>query len=180
MSNLVKNVPQDLEIRYKAEVYEFIEELLNKEFKDVPALQFMLALLGFTSGKKVPLDEVDGNKIHNFSIRTMYNRNESDFDAYIGLLSILDNADSPHDEVINSIAFERTGVNNTPFLKMGNVKCYFEYMLGGIDVFSSKFFIYDKKNVDIVDSIHEFLMEDHDRTEELIREMLLEEARLDE
>ncbi|MDY0314945.1 MAG: hypothetical protein WC219_05070 [Acholeplasmataceae bacterium] len=176
MSNLIKNTPQDLEIKYKASTYEFIEKILNQETKDVPMVLFMLSLLGITNDKKIPLESESKNEgTHNFSIRTMYNRNESDFDAYIGLISILDNLELPPEQVINSIAFERTGVNGTTFLKMKNVKSFFEYMLGGIDVFNNKFFIYDKSNVGLVDAIHDYLISDYNKLDELIRSMVLEE-----
>ena len=80
-------------------------------------VMFMLALLGVNEEKRIPVDiETKNEGTHQFSIRTMYNRNESDFDAYIGLISILTNMKLTPDEVINSIAFERTGVNNTTFL----------------------------------------------------------------
>ena len=80
MSNLIKNTPQDLEIKYKASTYEFIEKILNQETKDVPMVLFMLSLLGITNDKKIPLESESKNEgTHNFSIRTMYNRNESDF-----------------------------------------------------------------------------------------------------
>lgn len=176
MSNIIKNTPQDLEIKYKAETYEFIEKILNQDTRDVPMVIFMLALLGVNDEKRVPIDtETKNEGTHQFSIRTMYNRNESDFDAYIGLINILINMKIAPEEVINSIAFERTGINNTAFLKMRNVNTFFEYMLGGIDVFVNKFFIYDKNLVGIVDAIHDFLVSDYNEVDELIRNMVLEE-----
>lgn len=176
MNNLIRNIPQDLEIKYKAETYEFIEKILNQETRDVPMVLFMLSLLGITNNKRIPLDtETKNEGTHSFSIRTMYNRNESDFDAYIGLISILDNLNLPPEQVINSIAFERTGVNGTMFLKMKNVKAFFEYMLGGIDIFKNNFFIYGKSNVELVDAIHDYLISDYCKLDELIRNMVLEE-----
>lgn len=176
MSNIIKNTPQDLEIKYKADSYKFIEKILNQDTRDVPMVMFMLALLGVNEEKRIPVDiETKNEGTHQFSIRTMYNRNESDFDAYIGLISILTNMKLTPDEVINSIAFERTGVNNTTFLKMRNVNTFFEYMLGGIDAFINKFFIYDRTSVGIVDAIHDFLVSDYNEVDELIRNMILEE-----
>lgn len=181
MSNLIKNTPQDLLIKYKASTYEFIEKKLNSESRDVPMLMFMLALLGFTNEISKPLESETTNEgTHQFSIRTLYQRNESDLDAYIGLITILDNMNLPMDEVVNSIAFERTSVNNTPFLKMKNVRTFFEYMLGGIDAFVNTFFIYGKGNVEMVDAIHDFLISDYNKIDELMRNMLMEETLQDE
>lgn len=175
MSDVVKNTPQDLDIKFQAETYEFIEELLNKDTKDVPLLMFMLSLLGITNNKKVELSTVSGEKTHQFSLRTMYNKYESDFDAYFGLIAILDNLSEDYDVVINKIAFERTGLNNTPFLKMKNVKTYFEYMLGGIQIFKEKFLVYGKKSIDVVDSIHDFLTDESVEIDNLMEDLLLQE-----
>lgn len=176
MSNLLKNSPQDIEIKYKAETYEFVEKILNQENKDVPMVMSMLAMLGVLEEKRIPIDsETKNERTHLFSMRTMYSRNESDFDAYIGLITLLTNTNLNPEEVINSIAFERTGVNNTTFSKMRNVNTFFEYLLGGIEIFAEKFFIYGKSPVEIVDAIHDFLISDYNEVDELIRNMLLEE-----
>jgi len=111
MSNIYKNAPQDFELKYKASTYEFIEKILNQDSKDIPLLLFMLALLGLSEDKRVPMDsETTNDSTHTFSMRTMYTRYESDFDAYIGLVSILSNTKLPPEDVINTIAFERTGL----------------------------------------------------------------------
>lgn len=175
MSDVVKNTPQDLDIKFQAETYEFIEDLLNKDTKDVPLLMFMLSLLGLINTNKVELTKASGYGSHQFSLRTMYNKYESDFDAYFGLIAILDNINEDYDVVINKIAFERTGLNNTPFLKMKNVKTFFEYMLGGIEIFDDKFLSYGRDSKDIVDSIHDFLTDESIEIDNLIRDLLLQE-----
>jgi|SRR5690554_1035208 len=174
MKNII-NIPQDLNIKYGAEDYKLIEELLNKESSDVPLLQFMLALLGLKEEKRIPLEKNDNKGEHNFSIRTMYNRYASDYDAYIGLISILANKHLTYEEVVNGIAFERTGTNGSRFYEMENVRTFFEYMLGGIDVFVNEFFIYGKGPINIVDAIDDYLQSDLDGMEDLIQEMLKEE-----
>jgi len=176
MSNLVKNIPQDFTVKYKPSTYTFIEKILNQENRDIPMLLFMLSLLGFSEKKKIPLNtESKGEEPREISIRTLYMRNESDFDAYIGLIAILDNMHLSADQVINSIAFERTSINGAKFYQMQNVKTFFEYMLGGIDVFIDNFFIYNKNTVNIVDAIHEYLISEYDKLDDLLINMLLEE-----
>ena len=125
-----------------------IEEIFGLGDGEQPLLHLMLALMGYKNGNKVSLETRDGSsdsKFHEFSIRTVYQRNESDLDASYGLLAILDNQELTYDEVINGIAFERTSMNKTPFLKMTNVKTFYEYMLAGIDFLNKPFFI-DGKN----------------------------------
>ena len=171
----IKNSPQDIAIKYGGENYKIIEDLLNKESSDVPLLLFMLALLGLNNGKKISLEQSDGKEVHNFSIRTMYNKYAFDFDTYIGLIAILDNKHLPYDEVVNKIAFERTGTNDNKYFEMKNVRTFFEYVLGGIDEFINEFFIYGKTPEDLVSAIHDFLQTDLDGMEDLIQEMITTE-----
>ena len=94
-----KNTPADLKIKYGASNYEFIEKIFEIKEGETPILHFLLSLLGYMNNKKVPLDSDDGSeKSHEFSLRTLYPRNEADFDAFIGLVAILDNLDLPYKE----------------------------------------------------------------------------------
>lgn len=172
-----KNKPVDLKLRYRANDYEKIEKLFDNRDGELPLFMFMLALLGFRRQMRVSLDTVEGSTdhSHDFSLRTIYPRNEADFDAYIGFIAILDNVNLTYDEVINQIAFERTEMNETPFLKMTNVKTFFEYMFGGIRSFCDQFFMYGTKPVDVADAIHEYLTDDHSIILDVMETMLLEE-----
>jgi hypothetical protein len=171
------NKPADLRINYKVNIYEKIEEIFDLREGEQPLLHLLLALMGYKNGKKVDLSESDGksDKPHEFSLRTVYPRNESDLDAAYGLLSILDNIDLTYEEVINKIAFERTSNNNTQFLKMTNVKTFYEYMLSGIDYFESTFFSDGKSSIRIAENIHDFLFNDQSDIEDLIVELIMTE-----
>jgi hypothetical protein len=49
-------------------------------------------------------------------------------------------------------------------------------MLSGIDFFDENFFIYGSNPVDVADSIHEFLVGDQNVINEILSELLLQEA----
>jgi hypothetical protein len=178
---LINNKPADLKINYKVSAYEKIEEIFELREGEQPLLHLILALMGYKNQKKIDLGATDKNsdKSHEFSLRTVYPRNESDLDAAYGLLAILDNLDLPYEEVINRIAFERTDVNQTPFLKMKNVKTFYEYMLSGIEFFENNFFVDGKDFVKIADNIHEFLESDQSDINEILVGLLLEEENQD-
>ena len=172
-----KNRPQDLKIQFKAETYEKIEELLELQEGEKPMVHFMLSLFGYLKNEKITLDTKDNkSKSHDFSLRTMYPKDESSFDSYFGFLTILDNLDMPYDRVIKDLAFERTEKNNTPFLKMTNVKTFYEYFLTGIGSFEEK--ILKKygttKNIDIADSIFEFLTEEDQEIQKAINDIIID------
>jgi hypothetical protein len=172
-----KNKPQDLKISYKADTYEKIEELLELQEGEKTLFHFMLSLFGYLKKEKTPLETKDNKvKSHDFSLRTMYPKDESSFDAYFGLLTILDNLDMPYDRVIKDLAFERTEKNNTPFLKMTNVKTFYEYFLTGIGSFEDR--ILKKygtlKKIDIADSIYEFLTEEDPEIQIAIEDILID------
>src|SRR5690554_1648360 len=172
-----KNIAQDLTINYKVNTYNLIIDLFDIKDGELPSFHMMLALMGYKNRKKTSLNESDGesDKPRNFSLRTLYNRNEADMDAYYGLISILDNLELPYEEVINKIAFERTEINNTPFLKMNNVKTFYEYMLGGITYFENNFLVHGKDPYRVASLIHEFLTDDDIEVNEILLELLMEE-----
>lgn len=181
MYNNVRHKIQDFTLQYKVPVYKNIEKLLEEQGGETHDLHFMLAMLGINSDRKIDLNyKDDSNEPRTFSLRTMYPRNENDFDVYYGLLTILDNLDKEPEEVVGKLAFEKTGLNNTTFLKLTNVKTFYEYMLGGISVFEENFFVYGHNAVDVVDSIHDFLAEDIDGLSEQIEMMKREELDEDE
>jgi len=172
-----KNKPSDLKIKYKVSSYEKIEEIFDLREGEQPMLHLMLALLGIKNERRIDLDEDDlqSDKTHEFSLRTVYNRNSTDLDAAYGLISILDNLDLSYDEVVNNIAFEKTSINNTPFLKMKNVKTFYEYMLSGVEFFEKKFFLDGKKLEKIAYNIHEFLLSDQSDVNDILIDILTEE-----
>lgn len=175
------NKPADLKINYKVNTYEKIEEIFDLREGEQPLLHLILALMGYKLNKKVDLSTSDSNsdKPHEFSLRTVYPRNESDLDAAYGLLSILDNLDLTYEEVINQIAFERTSNNNTQFLKMNNVKTFYEYMLSGIDFFEQNFFNDGKNAIRVAENIHDFLIKDQSDIQDLLIELIIDEEKLD-
>lgn len=172
-----ENKAQDLTIYYEAETYEYIEKLINKDNTNIPELQFMLSLLGLKYNKRIPLSKKDkkSGKPHQFSLRTMYARMGTDYDAYIGYINILDNLDKPYHKVVNGVAFERTSYHDKKFLEMSNVKTFFEYMLGGIVVFKEKFLSQGKSEVDVADAIQEYLLDNQNEINDIIEQLLLEE-----
>jgi hypothetical protein len=171
-----KNRPQDLKIQHKADSYEKIEELLELQEGEKTMFHFMLSLFGYLKKERTPLDTKDDkSKSHDFSLRTMYPKDESSFDAYFGLLTILDNLEMPYDRVIKDLAFERTEKNNTPFLKMTNVKTFYEYFLTGIGAFEEIILkrYGTSKKINIADSIYEFLNEEDKEIQNAINDILI-------
>lgn len=177
-----KNIPSDFTIKYKPEIYTLVEKLLsNTSDKDVPSTIFLLSLLGFTNGEKLVLDSMSGDEKREISIRTLYGRYSTDFDSYIGLIAILDNTDKNYNEVINQIAFERTEMSKKRFLEMENVKTFFEYFLGGLNIFDSKFVSpYSAGELDLVYTLHEYLIDDYSEIEKTLEKMVIEEEILNE
>lgn len=176
------NKPTDLSINYKVETYNKLEiELFDLKENEQPLFHFMLALFGYKSGKKVELNTNDGtSKTREFSIRTVYPRNESDLDAYYGLLTILDNLTLDYDYIIDKVAFERTGVNGTSFLKMKNVRTFYEYMLSGIDYFEENILINGSKASRVASEIYDFLMTSESDLDAILIDMMLEEEKIDD
>ena len=174
---LYQNKPADLKISYKADVYEKIEELFELREGEQPLLHLMLALMGYKNGKKIDLDTKDlySDKTHEFSLRTVYNRNASDLDSSYGLMSKLDNLNLSYEEVINRIAFERNSINDKPFLKMQNVKTFYEYMLSGIEFFEDNFLVNGKDLDRISSDIHDFLVSDQSDINDILVGLFIEE-----
>lgn len=174
---MIENKVSDLTIKYKVDIFEKIENTMGKG--DAIYTHFMLALLGFHYGKRIDLSRIHGDKSREFSIRTIHQRSFVELEAQYGLLAILDNYSKSYEEVVNDIAFERTGTNNKSFYEMKNVRTFYEYMLGGIDVFEEKIGkVYGWTDNQISDSIYEFL--DNDLLDQdLINEMIKEEEILD-
>lgn len=174
---MIENKVSDLTIKYKVDIFEKIENAMGKG--DAIYTHFMLSLLGFHYGKRIDLSTIHGNKTREFSIRTIHQRNSVDLEAQYGLIAILDNYSKSYEKVVNEIAFERTGSNNKTFYEMENVKTFYEYMLGGIDVFEDKIGkVYGWTDTQISDSIYEFL-ENELIDQDLIDEMIKGEEFLD-
>ena len=172
-----KNKPQDLVIHFGVNTYKKIEELFDIQEGETPTLHFLLALLGLTNQKRIDLDRRDpkSDETRTFSLRTMYQRDETDFDTYFGLITILDNLDDEFEYIVNNIAFERTELHDKTFLKMTNVKTFYEYMLSGLDFVYKEFFTYDSSVVNVADSIHDFLTAENDIALDAIELLLKEE-----
>jgi len=52
--------PQDITIKYKAEQFKKIENILGKHF-DMVEFTFFLALIGYKNRQCIPLDSIDGD-----------------------------------------------------------------------------------------------------------------------
>lgn len=172
-----QNTIADLSINYKVKTYNQLNDLFDIQDGELPLFHFMLALMGYKHKKKVDLSTNDkkSEKSRDFSLRTMYQRYESDLDSYYGLLAILDNLDLSYDEVVDNIAFERTGTNGRPFLKMKNIKTFYEYMLGGIDYFEEQFMSDGDSPFRVASNIHDFLISDDNDINDILLELLEDE-----
>lgn len=168
------NKVQDLTLRYKVKTYNKIQKVFDLSDNEFNNLQFMLALLGFNSKRKVPLESKTNEDSRSFSIRTTYFKKASEFDVNYGLISILDNLEKNYSEVVNHIAFEKTFIHNRPFFKMENVETFYQYMLSGLDFYEVEFLKYGNKTSDIVDAINEFLEKDIDLEQNNIDELLID------
>jgi len=168
-----KNKSADIKIYSFIDEYDKLEDLFNLDFSD---FSLMLALKGLMEDKKYDLNHKDGKgKEHTFS-RTTYDRAETDFDANFGLLTILDNTHLSYDTVINSIAFEKTSINDKAFSKMQNVSTYYGYLISGIDSLYKEFLQYGSNFDQIATAIHDFLEQDFDIDMSIIEDLFLEET----
>jgi hypothetical protein len=161
-----RNIPQDFIMYYNPEVYRKIEKIMDIKDKDGATVHFhfLLALLGLKTNKKIPLDETncEPDEKRSFSLRTLHQKEATIFETYFGLITILDNLDKDYNDVVNKIAFEKTEINQTPFLKMTNVKTFYNYMMSGLDVIKKDFFHYGDDPVDVADQIHQYLEEENE------------------
>jgi hypothetical protein len=175
--DIYKNNPTDLAISIFVKTYEKAKVFFDDQEKDVLNLHIMLALLGIINNKKIPLDTKDNqsDKPRNFSLRLMYQRGSTDFDTAYGLITILDNLDNDYNYVVNNLAFEKTERNKTPFLKMTNVRTFYEYMLSGLDYIDKEFFNYGTAVEDVADTINEFLEKEEEITSSALDLLVLEE-----
>jgi hypothetical protein len=170
--NEYKNKSADIKISYKVNEYDKLESIFKMDFHE---LALSLALMGLLKGEKYSLNKNDNTgNTHTFS-RTTYDRAITEFDAYFGLITILDNYDLDYDHVINEIAFDKTEKSNTSFSKLTNVKTFYGYLIAGIEKMSNEFFKLGSKSYDIAACIHDFLIQNQDADTELIDELLIEE-----
>ena len=164
LMNMYKNNATDLILRYNASTYRKLEKMMgisNGSSSMVP-FHLMLALLGLEEGKRIPVTEKNGDRVddRSFSLRTVYQKEATNFEVYFGLLTILDNLDEDYEKVVSQWAFEKTEVNNTPFLKMKNVQTFYEYMIGGLEVIKETFLRYGDNPVDVASQINSYLKDD--------------------
>jgi len=150
--------PQDITIKYKAEQFKKIENILGKHF-DMVEFTFFLALIGYKNRQCIPLDSIDGDTEHTFS-RVTYNKSSVEYDAYFGLFTILTNQDKSYDEIINHMAFLKTSHTNYKYTQLPSVQTYYGYVLGGIQPLYDICNRYDMKDsIELFDSLYEYLDE---------------------
>lgn len=150
----------DFTLYYNVEKYRELERIFEIEkgkSGEIFDFHFLLALLGLKNLSRVNLSEnistIDSDDYREFSLRTMYSRYQSKIDSYYGFITILDNLEQNHDEVVNKWAFEKTYHNDKQFFEMKNIKTFYEYMLGGINELYKIVFKYDNKYRNIVDAL---------------------------
>lgn len=164
--NSYKNEAQDLVISYNVETYRKFEKMMDVSEGVGATVHFhlLLALLGLKTLKKLSLNENNGgeDEKRSFSLRTLYQKESTNFETYFGLLTILDNLDKDYNKVVNGLAFEKTQLNQTPFLKMTNVQTFYGYMLSGLDVVKEEFLTYGSNPIDVAYQIHQYLSDDVD------------------
>jgi len=158
----------DFKIKYNVLTYDILDSVLKLE---VHELMLLLSLMGYYSKKSRKLIEDDkNNKEHSFSMRTMYNKSSLSFDAFFGLISILELKNLDFNEAFN-IAFEKTSDNDKKFMELDNVKTSFEYMLGGLDVVKEEFLFMGEKKENIVNAIHDYLTDGNNEDFDIILKM---------
>lgn len=135
-----RNIAADFTLKYGISKYKKIEEIFEtnkgKEGKVVD-LHFLLAIIGLKNNSRVSLEEnrkIESEDSREFSIRTTYNNYRTEMDKYYALITILDNTHLEYDEVINELAFQTTSNTGRKFYELDNIKTYYEYMMGGIDI----------------------------------------------
>lgn len=175
--DVYKNNPTDLSFSIFVKTYEKTKDFFDDQEKDILNLHLMLSLIGMINNKKIPLDSKDNKteKPRSFSLRTMYQRASTDYDTAYGLITILDNLDSDYHYVVNTLAFEKTERNNSSFLKMTNVKTFYEFMLSGLEYVEKEFFTYGTALEDVADTINEFLEREEEITSSALDLLELEE-----
>ena len=170
------NTPQDLKFKFKTQQYDKIIKLFDIDEGEVPLVHLLLALLGITNNRKIDLSSSvkENDRTREVSLRTMYPKNSNDYDSFFGLIMILDNTDKNYDTVINDLAFEKTFTNQTPFLKLKNVKTFFEYMLGGLEIFDTKILSSTDDINSLVSEIYDLIDDDSKKEIKILHDYLTE------
>lgn len=159
------NSVSDFTLHYNVKEYRELEEVFEiRRSKEgsLPEFHFLLALIGFDNRVRIPLSEnipsTDKYEQHReFSLRTMYAKNQTDMDSYYGIITILDNLEQDYDKVMYDWAFEKTSTNNKSFFELDNIRRFYEYMLGGIGILHKNVFKYDRKYVNIQDALRDII-----------------------
>jgi hypothetical protein len=163
-----RNKPQDIKTSFNTKEYEKIERIFYElEFHE---LALLLSLIGFHYKERIDLQKSDGGKDHIFS-RTNYSKSENEFDAYFALITILENYKKKFSDVVNNLAFVKTESERTTFSKLGNVKLFFEYILGGSGKLNNIITKYGDEPRDMINAIDDFLNEDIKETDSVIEEI---------
>lgn len=170
MTNIPRNIAQDIKINYCAREFEEIESIFSG--LDFHELNFLLALYGLKENNFIDLnkDDLSGNS-HTFS-RTNYNKSQSEFDTYFGFITIIEHYEESFEKIVHELAFERTSINGRVFSKMHNVQLFYGYLIGGVEKMYKKLREYGGSTIDISDSIHEMLFNDDFDVKLLIDEIL--------
>lgn len=135
----------DVTIYQCGKEYKEIEKILTL---DTPSLTFLLSLYGIAHDNFVQYwDKSSIENEHSFS-RTTYPKNSSEYDAYFGLITLLKHLGEPVDE-ITKIAFESTSDNGKSFIRLENVRNYYGYLTGGVELLYSDIFKNGKEISDV-------------------------------
>lgn len=170
MTNIPRNIAQDIKINYCAKEFEEIEGIFSS--LDFHELNFLLALYGQKHNNLIDINKDDlSNNNHTFS-RTNYNKSQSEFDTYFGFITIIQYYEESFEKVVHELAFEKTSINGKTFSKMHNVQLFYGYLIGGVEKMHKKLKEYGGSTSDIADSIHDFLFNDENDVYLLIEEIL--------
>lgn len=165
-------IPQDIKFEFEAEKLSDIRNILEDQMRlSLSEILFILALFGLQEKESHPLEEKSGVGEYTFS-RTVYSRNSTLLDTYYGLITILANKDSDYDEVINNMAFCKNADKSLRFTELTNVKTFYSYFLGGIRTLYKIINEYDRKSeIDVFDSLYDFILDDDEHIECLYDEL---------
>lgn len=174
--------PTDVTIRFDSDKYKELYSIWNN-YKGDDSTDFLLllALMGVKHNRRISLDErnVDKGDEHTFS-RTVYQRNEVKMESIMGLITILSHIDEDKDIVLNQKAFAKMYNFDLPFLKLPNVKAFYESIIGGISPLYEIITELGTEPQDIANALYDQVVEEEDEMSLIIAKMIAEEDIFDE
>lgn len=178
MSSKKQHRPSDISIYYDVDKFEKLEKCID--VLPYPEALLLVALFGVNNDRRIPLNKKDGkDNTHTFS-RTVYQRNEIQTESNFGLITILNNLDKGSSEVVNKMAFAKMYHENISFVKLPNVICFYESLIGGIEPLHDLLFEIGDDINSVATALYDELMQDEEKFEEMAAQMLLDEMNADD